>query len=216
MEGCNFCGGCDSCEKCDEGCQGTCDSSEAFCATDQNSNNGFKFSKCVASGQIICDQINDKASKYFSRDTWNEAIQKINEVFSAGGAIPNDKGTQAPTTAESSKISKNITDKFITAAEFERVATVVNHKNDNVKSNAVIYGKYFTSLEEAVANLEYKDYQCSSCNHSCDVECDKCQLCDDGSCQTCNAECNDYCCDCDCCDSDQPPPTPPTPPSGGA
>ena len=207
QEGCDYCGGCDSCEKCDEGCQGACDTSEAFCATKQNSDNGFKFSKCVTSGQIICDQINDETSKYFSRDTWNEAIEKINSVFSKGGATPNEKGTTAPTTAESSKITKNTTDKFITAAEFERVALAIDHTNDNVKSNAVIYGKYFTDLENAIANLKYKDYQCSSCNSSCDVECDKCQICDDGSCQTCNAECNDYCCDCDCCDNDQPPPS---------
>ena len=207
QEGCDYCGGCDSCEKCDSGCQGTCDSSEAFCVTEQNSLNGFTFSKCVTSGQIICDQINDPDSKYFSRDTWNEAIKQINDVFSQGGAVPNKEGgTTEPTTAESSKIEENTVDKFITAAEFERVATAVNHTNDNVKTDAVIYGQYFTDLETAIANLEYKDYQCSSCNSSCDVECDKCQLCDSGACQNCNAECHDYCCDCDCCDSDQPPP----------
>ena len=201
MEGCDYCAECNVCQLCDTGCQPGCDTCQGFCESDQNSYNNFSYSKCVSSGQIICDN-----STYFSRETWNEAIDTINNVFSKGrSSAGGRKGCTDPTNANDSKISRNETDTHITAAEFERVASTVGHSNKNVALNAVIYGSYFSDLAGAVAALQYKSYQCDTCNSSCDIECDKCQKCDTG-CQGCDAECEDYCCHCcdnDCCDNNK-------------
>ena len=63
-----------------------------------------------------------------------------------------------------------------------------------IYSGAIIYGSYFSRLENAVANLKYKWNQCDTCNSSCDGGCNECQSCD-SSCNGCNSECGEYCCD---------------------
>ena len=203
------CTSCVTCQNCDEGCQGTCDSCQGFCETNrEDSNNAFSFSKCVAKDEII-------GVGYFSRDTWNEAISQINEVFSQGvGYNGNGKGVSTPYNAESSTISLNSTDLFMTAAEFKRVATAADMAvNDSlIAKDQIIYGSYFSSLANAVAHLHYKSYQCDLCNSSCDVDCDNCQSCNAG-CDGCDSQCGDYCCDCcdnNCCDNNTPNPPPPT------
>lgn len=185
--------GCQTCELCNTGCQEPCDSCQSFCETGgQNSSNGFSFSSCVSSGQII-------GPGYFDRDTWNEAISRINSVFSEGGQQ----------SASGSKISKCTSDVFITAAEFNRVSNAAD-ATISVNKNDIIYGSYYEDLEMAVANLDYKWGQCDQCNIECDKTCNKCETCD-GGCDGCDSECGNYCCDCcdhDCCDNDTPPPPP--------
>ena len=182
--------GCQSCELCNTGCQSQCDTCQGFCETYQNSSNGFSFSSCVISGQLI-------GPGAFDRGTWNEAINQINSVFGRGGQ----------SNASWARIANNYTDKFIFASEFNRVASAAGYSNGGVAYDNLIYGQYYGSLENAIANLSYKPNQCDMCNTGCDLKCDSCQLCD-GGCNGCDSECGNYCCDCcdnDCCDNDKPP-----------
>ncbi len=193
--------GCQSCELCNSGCQVGCDSCEGFCEVGaQNSRNGFEYSSCIQSGQII------GKSKGFTKSTWNEAITRINYIFRQGGARSSRKGCTSPTTASGSQISDfdsaNPNEDYLTADEFNRVANAAGCST-RVQSNYYIYGTYFQNLENAVANLRYKSYQCETCNSSCDITCDVCQKCDEG-CNGCDSECGNYCCDCcdnNCCDN---------------
>lgn len=184
--------GCQVCQKCDSGCQEPCDSCQAFCETGgQNSANGFSFSSCIASGEII-------GVGYFDRTVWNEAITAINSVFNEG----------SQQNASSSTISSCSSDLFITATEFNRVSEAAEC-DVNVESEQIIYGSYYQSLESAIANLNYKEDQCDLCNIECDKTCNECEICD-GGCDGCDSECGNYCCDCcdnDCCDNDKPPET---------
>lgn len=180
--------GCQTCELCNTGCQEPCDTCQSFCETGgQNSSNGFAFSSCVKSGEII-------GVGYFDRSVWNEAIAQINSVFAEGDEQK----------ATSSQISSCTSDVFITAAEFNRVSDAADC-NTSVSANELIYGSYYENLETAVANLNYKWGQCDLCNVECDSTCDECETCD-GGCDGCDSECGNYCCDCcdnDCCDNDK-------------
>lgn len=169
------CSSCDGCQGCNV-CQ-SCDSCQAYCQSNQNSNNGFTFDACIATGQMICNN-----SAGFNRDDWNSAIKKINSVFNKGIA-----------PASSSNISES-TATYLTAAEFKRVAKAVSYANydTEIQQGGVIYGSYFSKLQTAVANLNYKSNQCSKCNSGCQT------------CVNCNSGCNagaqkkteEYCCSC--------------------
>jgi len=209
---CNtYCGGCDSCDSCDscegcisceicDSCQGGCDTSEAFCVHDQNSHNGFTYSECISHGEII-------GPGYFDQSTWNEAVSQIKSVFNEG----------AERNASSVANSVNYcSDKYLKASEFNRISNVVDCDTRVSAKTSIVYGSYFSSLENAVANLYYKDYQCDMCNQNCDNGCDACESCDAScnscnscdscnSCEGCDNECDTYCCDCcdhNCCDND--------------
>lgn len=176
------CLGCTSCNDCNT-CMVSCKTCQAFCQTKQNSDNGFEFSQCVVSGEII-------GPGYFTRETWNEAIKKINSIF--------DKGEFK--NAKEYKINENSSDTHIKASEFKRVAKAANYTSDNsnIEKDEIIYGTYFTKLENAVANLEYKENQCNSCNANCDGGCNTCEDCL-SSCNSCNSQCGQYCCSCNTC-----------------
>lgn len=173
------CVSCDGCEGCNT-CQG-CISCESFCENGgQNSRNGFSFGKCIATGQAITSD-----NTGFSRTDWNNAINRINSVFRTG--VYDASWATISTTGAT----------YLTADEFKRVATAADYTSDNgnIYSGAIIYGTYFSRLENAIANLKYKWNQCNTC----DSNCDDCVNCDGG----CNAgaekETNEYCCSCDTC-----------------
>ena len=156
-----YCASCDSCQGCDT-CQG-CDSCLAFCETGgQNSRNGFSFGKCIATGQAMTPD-----GSGFSRTNWNAAISQINSVFNRG-SVSNASWATISTTGAT----------YMTANEFKRVASAANYTSDhgNIYSGAIIYGTYFSRLENAVANLNYKSNQCNHCNSGCNdcVTCDSC------------------------------------------
>ena len=181
---CAECLSCINCEICD-GCEVVCEICESFCENGgQNSNNGFSFGKCIATGQAITPD-----NTGFNRTNWNNAIAQINAVFNTG--VYNASWATIPTTGAI----------YLSADEFKRVATAADYTSDNgnIYSGAIIYGTYFSRLEEAVANLNYKWDQCDVCNVSCDGGCNECQSCDAG-CNGCNAECGEYCCSCDSCE----------------
>ena len=181
---CAECLSCIDCEICD-GCEVECESCESFCETGgQNSRNGFSFGKCVATGQVMTSD-----NTGFSRTDWNNAINRINSVFRTGAH--NASWATISTTGAT----------YMTADEFKRVATAAGYTSDNGKiySGAIIYGSYFSRLENAVANLKYKWNQCNTCNSSCDGGCNECQSCD-SSCNGCNSECGGYCCSCNSCE----------------
>ena len=173
------CSGCDSCQICD-GCMVDCEDCQSFCETGgQNSNNGFSFDKCISSGEAMTPD-----STGFSRNDWNNAINRINSVFREG----------SQSNASSSTISTNTSDLYLSAAEFKRVASAAGYTSDNsnIVSGALIYGTYFSRLENAIANLKYKWGQCDMCNAACDGGCNECMSCDSG----CEGE-TTYCCHCD-------------------
>lgn len=167
---------CKKCVQCEtaDACTSLCNTAQTYCKKQQNSDNNFSFSSCVSSGEII-------GPGYFDRDCWNEAISKINSVFTKGIA-----------PATESTIS-SCTDSFITADEFNRVASAADC-DVIVVSDGIIYGTYYEALEDAIANLQYKSDQCDSCNIKCNATYDKCVTCN-ASCNSCNAECGDSCCD---------------------
>lgn len=187
--------GCDYCtdRTCDTVCSDSryCQTCESFCEHQQISNNGFTFSACVAKNEIIGNVVyykNGVRTKGFSRDTWNEAIERINAIYGEGDH----------SNAAASQISLNNTDEFMTFDEYKRVADAIDFDYDsNIQKNAIIYGQYFKDLENAVAKMLYKSNQCDTCNATCNV----CETC-----QSCNKECDTYDCDhcnyrCDVCDT---------------
>lgn len=158
-----YCKSCVECQGCVK-CQG-CDECLSFCETGgQNSANGFSFGKCVSSGQIISFD-----NTGFSRSNWNDAIERINSVFLEG-----DSNNAAWAT-----ISINNSDIYMKADEFKRVASAADYTSDNssIYSGAIIYGTYFSRLEDAVANLNYKWNQCDHCDSECN-DCVTCDACD--------------------------------------
>lgn len=182
---------CDSCDYCDveceDGCE-VCNSCQSFCELGQNSSNSFSFSQCVEKDEIIgpmaYDEKGNDISSWFTRNTWNEAIARINSIYGEGSY----------SDASEYQIEKNTSDLFITFDEYKRVADAINYTYDsNIEKNAVIYGTYFSDLADKIANLDYKTNQCDTCNTSCNTcetcqdcnaECDKCDYCDSGCCTT--------------------------------
>ena len=188
----SYCDSCDSCDYCDteceDGCE-VCNTCQSFCELGQNSENGFSFSKCIASGEIIgppkYNSSGKNISTWFTRDTWNEAITAINNVYNDGDYED----------ASEYCISKNTSDEFMTFAEYKRVADAIGYSYPNsLKKDEVIRSKYFSDLETKIATLKYKSNQCNRCNTSCNT----CETCED-----CDAECDwcDWCDSCDFCDS---------------
>lgn len=169
------CSSCDSCQNCNI-CQ-SCDACETYCESNQSSDNNFKYNKCFSTGQYIC---NDTTG--FSREDWNAGIARINKVFNTG---------IAPATG--ANISKNTSDTFLSADEFKRVAKAAEYSNINeITKNGLIYGKYFSKLESAIATLNYKKTQCRKCNAGCQI-CDACNSgCDAGK----QKQEESYCCKC--------------------
>ncbi len=185
-------GQCDSCDYCDttceDGCE-VCNTCQSFCELGQNSDNKFEFSKCISAGQIIGPPVynsqGENISTWFTRDTWNEAIEAINSVYLTGDY----------SNASDSCIDANTSDLVMTFSEYKRVADAIGYSYaEEIKEDAVIKSKYFSDLENKIANLDYKENQCNSCNTSCNT----CESCED-----CNAECDS----CDYCDTDCAPPS---------
>lgn len=172
------CEGCNSCEICDS-CEVDCEDCQSFCETGgQNSSNGFSYSKCIAAGQTITPD-----NSGFTLSDWNSAINRINSVFSEGGQSDASYATIG-----------TFSGRYLTASEFKRVANAAGYTSDNgvIQPNSLIKGSYFSSLQNAVANLNYKWNQCDTCNAGCDGGCNECMSCD----AKCEAEV-EYCCHCD-------------------
>ena len=193
MAECDYCDSCDYCNTlCQDGCE-ICNTCQSFCQLGQNSNNGFSFSRCVAKDEIIgpveYDEYGNEVSTWFTRNTWNEAINRINSIYSRGSY----------SNASYRRISNNYTDTFMTFEEYKRVADAIGYNySSEIKKDSVIYGKYFSDLADKIANMPYVSTQCNTCNTSCNT----CE-----SCQDCNAECDwcDYCdfCDSGCCENEE-------------
>ena len=112
---------CDTCDTCcSDGCEG-CNSCQSFCVLGQNSDNKFEFSRCVAKDEIIgpplYDDEGEEISTWFTRDTWNEAIEQINAVYSAGDY----------SNAKDNCIDLNDSDDFMTFSEYKRVAESIDY-----------------------------------------------------------------------------------------
>lgn len=177
-------GQCDSCDTTDTGCK-TCNTCQSLYQLGPSSNNEFSFSKCVAKDEIIGPPIYNEnginIAPWFTRDTWNEAIKRINEIYLKG----------AKQNAKDYTIDLNTSDKFMTFAEYKRVAEAIDYEYPKeIKQNAVMYGKYFSDLANAIASMNYIEGQCEICNSSCN----SCE-----SCEECNAECDT--CDSGCCET---------------
>jgi hypothetical protein len=88
----------------------------------------------------------------------------------------------------------------MTFDEYKRVADTIGFRYDtNIQQNAVIYGKYFSQLANAIGKMNYISNQCNTCNATCNV-CETCETCDNegqvscGDCQYCDW------CDAGCCE----------------
>ena len=174
----------------------TCDTAQNYCKFEQTAENNFSFlstncnnTACINSGELI-------APGFFDIDSWNSAINKINNVYSEGSA-----GKPA---SISNYVATTEAEKFISASEFLRVCRGLlndssgrNTKfysdfpdlkddldNNLIATNKVIYGTYFQHLRDAIKNIKYGYDQCDACNTGCDG---------------CDSECGD--CG-DCCDSE--------------
>ena len=188
------CLSCETCETCD-GCESPCNICQNYCENVQNSNNKFKFTACVSSGQIIGTLDDElKGYNYFNRNRWNDAIKRINNVFTTG---------KEDGWGNTISLCSN-SEEFISAQEFNRVASAADFFNTGVEQNGVIYGSYYEKLQTYIKNLNYKNTQCEKCNIVCDITCDECQLCNI-SCNGCNTSSDVNIIPCgDCCDEPSP------------
>jgi hypothetical protein len=102
----------------------------------------------------------------------------------------------------------------MTAAMFNAVATALSGlggstgtmtKTSVTKDVDIVYGSYFTGLENYANGLKYKTSQCDNCNVACNVQCNTCLTCNDTNCGSCNLGCQadamtSCCSSCDNCE----------------
>ena len=223
------CQNCDECQKCVEQCNsdGACNSSQAFCLV-----GGENFSD-VAVFNFSPSPTNP--STYmgpgsFNKASWDAIVEHLNSMLLLGttqnSAPNNDEWNNGYSLSTDAAIAP------FTAAEFKRVAYKTGYKvdgttysenqiNSTIQSEGVIYGSYFTALENGINSLKFNSDACNLCNTSCNATCVVCQVCDTGvvdkctpgkicascnacnsDCQICNGSCNNACNSCnDACDS---------------
>lgn len=203
-ETCNACEGCNKCEKCDN-CNAICNSSQALCKIGSqvlaDRVGEFSWRRCASSGEIM-------GPGYFDINVWNTICSFIDKRTSVGSKVSGGSHFSDNTSITPSNPA-------FTASEFNRVAGEVGASR--VNRGDVIYGSYFSSLEDAANSYKFSSLACDNCNTSCNANCDGCIDCN--NCQGCDAgkekeACmqgchHTYCCSCDTCQY-----TPPAPSSG--
>lgn len=212
-EGCVTCNTCNTCEKCDEGCEEPCIIIQTLCKLNGQTysdnlgyNFAFSYSPTAHTGIM--------GPGYFDQNIWDEIVTYINNARLKGD-MQNTGGTIDYSSVLNVAPFK--------ASEFNRIANEINGLN--VSSGDVIYGSYFSSLENAASSSLISVSACDKCNDKCDEECNKCQKCDEGGedicektnmcdacqwCQDCNSclgcdNCqtgNSICCNCNVGDTD--------------
>lgn len=186
------CQACVSCENC-EGCRSACDTCQSFCETGYQAVGGFSFNECVAAGQVILHKTN-----------WNRLISYIREAYTEG-ALCNAVGQYNLRTVYNA-LPVSDPNIMLTAEVFNAVSNALTKLTDSYSSLSVrvgdiVYGSYFTTLQNYANTLKYKWGQCNLCNASCDALCN-------GSCNSCNAGSQSvHCCSSSCEHSCQDTPT---------
>lgn len=167
---------------CTDCCTEPCDTCQSFCETgNQWAQSTFFWNKggspvCVEKGQII-------SPNHFNVEAWNSIITEFNNIYRRGNAgFIIDEQEPYRTTGD-------IKSKYMSAAEFNRVCSMLTQTGNNAEHlkrqpGDVIKGSYFQDLEALMHQAYYGQAQCDTCNTGCD---------------NCNAECGD--CG-DCCDTD--------------
>ena len=179
MAGCQSCNSCESCYS----CQGTCDTCQSFCQLDKQTVGSFIFRDDNGVRWPI-----GKDKPFLSKNSWNRLISYINSAYA--------KGTEYNGGSSGLPVSDSNT--FITAEMFNKVINAFgglggiksnNTITEGVKPNFfnpdtqkfqnsvtkdvdIVYGSYFTTLENFSTNWQYKKTQSDSkCNTGCNVTC---------------------------------------------
>ena len=199
-QGCVSCESCNSCQSCNTKCNASsgCNTLQAFCTIGcqtygQYGSFAFSYSPTPNSGIM--------GPGYFDQDVWDEIISYINTLRS--------KGTVKNSGSSISYSSTNNVAPF-KASEFNRVSGAVN--GGSVSAEGIIYGAYFSNLENAAEAMSLASSACDKCNVNCNVTCNSCQKCNTsntdacGSSQICRSGNTTPSC-CGCNSGNTPPPT---------
>lgn len=131
---------------------GGCQTCQSACQLgSQTPYSSFQYSVVPAKDVIISPQ-----KGHFSRDVWNEGIERINNVLSQFDLPEGDRGQLSKATGT-----------HMTAAEFNKVANKVGA--NSVSPGDLIEAKLFTALANKIAAFKYLENQCDSCNAGCDT-----------------------------------------------
>lgn len=205
------CQKCNACQQCDENCDssiGQCNVAQTFCSVGAEKFGDvsyFSFSPNPANSLTRIGPSNGE--HIFNKTSWDSIIQNVNSILNLD---------QAKNEEQKELSAKEDVSPF-TAAEFQRVADIVRYQYDSekIKSGKIIYGQYFSDLEEAVNKRTFHALACKLCNDNGNVtldngclaclkcvtgqknlvqpgtRCTKCNNCENcQACLTCNS-CND-------------------------
>ena len=193
---CNSCNECQACNKCQ-----TCNICETYCQSSQKASSyiktfqkfySYEFDKdnnykasCLNQGQTITIKASD----------WNNLISFIKQAYSLGTLGKTDKVPVLSSVQKAQVISH--TDYNQVAQAFELGSKALNI---TVKENDIIYGTYFSQLQDyAINSFLLMPNQCNNKNQCHpDTECNACQACN-SNCQACNNNNKSNCCNCNTC-----------------
>ncbi len=199
-QGCNTCESCNSCQSCNTSCNASsgCNTLQAFCAIGcqtygQYGSFAFSYSPTPDNGIM--------GPGYFDQGVWNEIISYINTLRTKG-SVSNSGGSLSYSSINDVAPFK--------ASEFNRISGAIN--GGAVSPEGLIYGVYFSNLEDNAEAMRLSNSACDRCNVSCDVTCNSCQKCNVrnsdacGTCQACQGGNTTTSC-CSCNGGEAPPPT---------
>lgn len=190
---CNKCQGCNKCQTCDN-CETYCQSSQKastyiktfqkFYNYELDENNNYKAS-CLDQGQTIV----------IKADDWNNLISFIDQAY--------DLGTLGKATTKPSLSSVQKT-QAISHTDYNQIAKAFALGSDalniEVKKDDIIYGTYFSQLQNyAINSFLLMPMQCNTKNQCSATDCNTCQHCNDSNCQACNNNNKSNCCKCNTC-----------------
>lgn len=168
------CQKCNACQQCDENCDssaGQCNVAQTLCEVGAEEFGKVSYFSFSPNPLDSLTRIGPSDGEHiFNKASWDAIIQHMNSILRLD--IAQNEEEQAISRVE--HVSP------FTATEFKRVADIVGYKYDEekIKAGNIIFGYYFSNLEDAVNQKTFHPLACKMCN-------DNGNLTPDGGCLAC-------------------------------